>query len=78
MSVKSLCHQEVVVKESDLPLRCPPQGTPVYNSHPLQWFDIVKNKEEHCPYCGTLYIYDGPAPITDEMYEGDNHVMPGT
>lgn len=78
MTEKSLDHCTVVVTEANLPLRCPPVGVPTYNAHPLQWFDIVKCGEVKCPYCSTIYVYEGEKPVTDEMYEGDNHVMPGT
>ena len=74
----SLNQKEVIIYKEDLPLRCPPVGTPTYNSHPHQFFDILKTGTSKCPYCGTLYFFQGERPVTDEMYEGDNHVMPGT
>lgn len=70
--------EKIIITESDLPLRCPPKGTPVTYCHPLQFFDIVKTGEAKCPYCSNHYVYQGKLPSDEEMYEGNNHVIEGT
>lgn len=72
---KSLMSKEVIIYVNDLPLRCPPVGTPTYNSHPHQFFDILKSGQSKCPYCGTLYLFQGKKPISDEIYEDFNHTL---
>ena len=70
----SLCFTEVNVTKDDLPVICPPIGTPTYNTHPRQFLDVTKTGSAKCPYCGTLYVLVGEKPLFTEMYEGDNHV----
>lgn len=47
--------QVVMVDGKDLPLHCPTNKTPAWNSHPRVFLDITKTGEAKCPYCGTEY-----------------------
>lgn len=75
MTTQSLCHTKVLVTKENLPVKCPPNGTPTYNSHPLQYLDITKTGEAKCPYCSTHYILEGEEPLAKEMYDMDEHVV---
>jgi len=43
------------VDGKDLPLHCPTNKTPAWNSHPRVFLDITKTGEAKCPYCGAEY-----------------------
>jgi uncharacterized Zn-finger protein len=45
--------QVVMVDGKDLPLHCPTNSTPGWNSHPRVFLDITKTGEAKCPYTGT-------------------------
>jgi len=45
----------VMVDGKDLPLHCPTNKTPAWNSHPRVFLDITKTGEAKCPYCGAEY-----------------------
>ena len=47
--------QVVMVDGKDLPLHCPTNKTPSWNSHPRVFLDISVTCEAKCPYCGTDY-----------------------
>ncbi len=47
--------QVVMVDGKDLPLHCPTNKTPAWNSHPRVFLDITKTGEAKCPYCGAEY-----------------------
>ncbi|MCC6473767.1 MAG: zinc-finger domain-containing protein [Burkholderiales bacterium] len=51
----------VEVRESDLPLHCPTPETPLWRMHPRVFLDAARTGEVLCPYCGTKYVYKGPA-----------------
>lgn len=51
---------EITAKE--LPLHCPMPGAPLWSRHPRVFLDIAKAGESLCPYCGTKYVFKGPAP----------------
>jgi len=53
--------REVQVGAKDLPLHCPLPGAPLWARHPRVFLDVVREGEARCPYCGTLYVYKGPA-----------------
>ena len=52
----------VELTEHDLPLHCPPPGSPVWSMHPRVFLDVVKEGSILCPYCGALYVYKGAPP----------------
>jgi uncharacterized Zn-finger protein len=55
--------QVIEVSADDLPLHCPTPRTPVWCSHPRVFLDVVgSGGAVLCPYCGTRYVYKGPAP----------------
>lgn len=54
--------REVQVTERDLPLHCPLPGAPLWSRHPRVFLDVAKQGHALCPYCGTNYVYQGPAP----------------
>jgi uncharacterized Zn-finger protein len=54
--------REVQVTEKDLPLHCPLPGAPLWSRHPRVFLDVVKEGHALCPYCGTKFVYKGPAP----------------
>ncbi|MDP2870449.1 MAG: zinc-finger domain-containing protein, partial [Methyloversatilis sp.] len=35
---------------------------PLWARHPRVFLDVTKTGETACPYCGTRYRYNGPAP----------------
>ena len=53
--------REVEVGAKDLPLHCPMSGSPLWARHPRVFLDVARQGESRCPYCGTLYVYKGPA-----------------
>lgn len=55
--------REVEVRASDLPLHCPPPGAPVWRMHPRVFLDVTQSADGTilCPYCGTKYVFKGPA-----------------
>jgi uncharacterized Zn-finger protein len=53
--------REVEVGAKDLPLHCPLPGAPLWARHPRVFLDVAREGEARCPYCGTLYVYKGPA-----------------
>lgn len=54
--------RDVEVGASDLPLHCPLPGAPLWARHPRVFLDVTKTGKAACPYCGTRYRYNGPAP----------------
>jgi uncharacterized Zn-finger protein len=52
----------IVVTAADLPLHCPTASMKLWNSHPRVFIDVTTTGEAKCPYCGTAYKFDGPAP----------------
>ncbi|HXI37685.1 MAG TPA: zinc-finger domain-containing protein, partial [Burkholderiales bacterium] len=46
----------------DLPLHCPMPGAPLWSRHPRVFLDVPHAREALCPYCGTKYVFKGPAP----------------
>jgi len=53
--------QRVEVTAKDLPLHCPMPGKRLWDSHPKVFLPIADSGEETCPYCGTVYVLNGPA-----------------
>ena len=58
---------EVVVRARDLPVHCPnptmPQMSPSQWRHtPRVLLDVAATGTASCPYCGTRYRLEGPAP----------------
>ena len=47
--------QVTMIDGKDLPLHCPTNKTPAWNSHPRVFLDITKTGEAKCPYCGAEY-----------------------
>lgn len=43
------------IKESDLPLSCPPRDERIWDAHPRVYLPIEGTGEIMCPYCGTHY-----------------------
>jgi uncharacterized Zn-finger protein len=33
-----------------------------WSTHPKVYLDVATTGEAACPYCGTKYVLDGPAP----------------
>ena len=54
--------RRVEVDAKDLPLHCPTAAAPLWARHPRVFLDVAKAGEIKCPYCGTLFVYKGPAP----------------
>jgi uncharacterized Zn-finger protein len=52
----------ITVTAADLPLHCPTPSMKLWNSHPRVFIDVTTTGEAKCPYCGTVYKFDGPAP----------------
>jgi uncharacterized Zn-finger protein len=52
----------VTVTAKDLPLHCPMARTPVWSSHPRVYLHPDAHGYVKCPYCGTDYTLQGPAP----------------
>lgn len=57
-----LTQSECVVHGNDLPLHCPTPAVQLWNAHPKVFLDVVKHGTVKCPYCGTQYRFEGPAP----------------
>ncbi|MCS6996541.1 MAG: zinc-finger domain-containing protein [Casimicrobiaceae bacterium] len=41
---------------------CPNPSMPLWSTHPRVFLDVVKTGSAICPYCGTQYVLEGPAP----------------
>ena len=52
----------IEVTEQDLPLHCPMPRTPVWSYHPRVFLDVAAAGEIRCPYCSTVYVYQGAKP----------------
>jgi uncharacterized Zn-finger protein len=51
--------RSVEVRESDLPLHCPPPDAQLWQMHPRVFLDVGKAGVVLCPYCGTTYSFKG-------------------
>lgn len=54
--------RDIEVTATDLPLHCPLPGAPLWARHPRVFLDVTTTGQASCPYCGTCYTYNGPAP----------------
>jgi len=54
--------REVTVTAKDLPLHCPLPGAPLWARHPRVFLDVARQGHALCPYCGTMYVFQGAAP----------------
>ncbi len=54
--------RHVEVDAADLPLYCPTAAAPLWARHPRVFLDVAKAGAVQCPYCGTKFVYTGPAP----------------
>jgi len=54
--------RRIEVTAKDLPLHCPLPGAPLWSRHPRVFLDVAKTGTILCPYCGTRFVYQGPAP----------------
>ncbi len=54
--------QRIEVTAADLPLHCPMPRTPLWSYHPRVFLKVGDAPEVKCPYCGTVYVFKGPAP----------------
>ena len=52
----------VEVTAQDLPLTCPMPGSSLWNSHPKVGLAFGQDGQVRCPYCGTLYRFQGELP----------------
>ena len=43
------------IDADDLPLHCPTDRMPLWNSHPRVFLPLEKTGEIRCPYCSTVY-----------------------
>ncbi|AMS32881.1 hypothetical protein AEM42_11695 [Betaproteobacteria bacterium UKL13-2] len=50
----------ITVSAADLPLHCPMPSMKQWSSHPRVFIDVSTTGEAKCPYCGTVYKFDGP------------------
>ena len=41
---------------------CPNPKMAQWSTHPKVYLDVATTGEASCPYCGTKYVLDGPAP----------------
>lgn len=41
---------------------CPNPKMAQWSTHPKVYLDVTKTGAASCPYCGTKYVLDGPAP----------------
>ncbi|MDK2124364.1 zinc-finger domain-containing protein [Parachitinimonas caeni] len=54
--------RRIEVTAKDLPLHCPMPNMRLWDSHPRVFLPIEETGEARCPYCGTLYVLNGPLP----------------
>ncbi|MSQ71820.1 MAG: zinc-finger domain-containing protein [Betaproteobacteria bacterium] len=62
MADAGITSRAVDVTEHDLPLHCPPPGSPVWMMHPRVFLDVAARGSVLCPYCSTRYDYKGAPP----------------
>ena len=56
---KQACTEPVYrVKESDLPLSCPPRDNRIWDAHPRVYLPIGEAGQVRCPYCSAQYILE--------------------
>ena len=62
VTVKDPVH--VTVKDLQGPgvVFCPNPKMAQWSTHPKVYLDVATTGEAACPYCGTKYVLDGPAP----------------
>ena len=54
--VEANAEQRYTVTRADLPLHCPMDNMPLWNSHPKVYLPIEATGEAKCPYCGAVYV----------------------
>ncbi len=52
----------IALSAQDLPAHCPNKKMTLWNSHPRVYLDVTHTGGASCPYCGTHYHFEGPAP----------------
>jgi uncharacterized Zn-finger protein len=64
MSTLDESQRQVSVTAHDLPLACTRPGAPLWARHPRVFIDVLRSEsgEAACPYCGTLYRFEGERP----------------
>ena len=62
MTNPQLSQDKVTVTARDLPLHCPLKNAPLWSQHPRVFLDIEDSGRILCPYCSTLYVFEGPKP----------------
>jgi uncharacterized Zn-finger protein len=57
--VKQACTERVYrVKESELPLSCPPSDNRIWDAHPRVYLPIGETGIVRCPYCSAQYVLE--------------------
>jgi uncharacterized Zn-finger protein len=49
------------LQAKDLPAFCPNPQMARWSGHPRVFIDVTTTGAGRCPYCGTHYVFDGPA-----------------
>ena len=49
----------IEVTAADLPLHCPLPDKRLWDAHPLVYLPFEADREQTCPYCGTVYVLVG-------------------
>ncbi len=52
----------ITVTAKDLPLTCPMPDMNLWNAHPKVVIPMHEGGDVRCPYCGTLYKFEGELP----------------
>jgi uncharacterized Zn-finger protein len=55
----TLKFQTITVTARDLPLHCPMPSMKLWDAHPRVFIDVTTMGEAKCPYCGTVYKFEG-------------------
>ena len=53
--------EAVHLQAKDLPAFCPNPQMVRWSGHPRVFIDVTTTGAGRCPYCGTHYVFDGPA-----------------
>jgi len=56
----TLKFQTITVTANDLPLHCPMPSMKLWDAHPRVFIDVTTTGSAKCPYCGTVYQFEGP------------------
>lgn len=62
MTKVDITQNTIEVTAQDLPLTCPMPNMNLWNAHPRVAIPLNHGGEARCPYCSTVYRFNGELP----------------